>query len=218
MAGFLGCHGNPSLASTPSANRCSLPRLDLSPEATVPENTFHVRPLLLGNLTGNWSALQSWERSALLQHYGDVQVYAGYTKDLAAEGTKAWEKMILLRKLLDQWRAGDQDLFLFQSNQAEIKENCTSLACVLKASSSEQEKTREEFRVPDFLKSMDSLIVSIGPSTQGLPLHAHGGAWQALVHGKKLWVFFPPGHSHAGIIMGKSVRELLSMPEELKNQ
>merc|ERR1712194_428700 len=97
-----------------------------------------------------------------------------------------------LRSLIDKWDAGDKKLFLFHSDQADNAGHCNSLDCVLNPGKEEGLNVRQ-FAIPAALKSMDSLIFSLGPTGQGLPLHAHGASWQSLVHGKKFWVFFPPG-------------------------
>merc|ERR1719324_146457 len=141
-----------------------------------------------------------------------MQVQAGYPADIAANGTQAGRFSLELHELLEHWSAGDKDLFLFQSDHAENSGNCKTLHCVLDPPNSTAKDGAVEFSVPASLKPMDSLIASIGPSEQGLPLHSHGAAWQALVHGKKFWVLLPPMAAKG--LDGSSVTTLLELSKK----
>lgn len=187
--------------------RCVLPQIGVGPEEVVPPDAFHYGPMLLQNLTQGWQAKEAWERQSLLHTYGAVEVKVGHPEIIADQGSKASNSSILLSTLLARWRDGERNLFLFQSDQTQNSGKCNSLACILNLASAE--KAVEEFRVPVSLQSMDDLILSVGPSGQGLPLHAHGAAWQALMHGKKLWALLPPGEHSPDITLGLTVNTLL---------
>ena len=51
-----------------------------------------------------------------------------------------------------------------------------------------------EFSPPPLLASTlaTQLLLSLGPSGAGLPMHTHGDSWLALTHGLKLWFVYPP--------------------------
>lgn len=207
QAGFPECQSR----APGSAHRCSVPQLNLNADVVVPANAFHVGPLLLGsNMTQGWSAFRVWQRAAMLRRYGKVSVKAGYPLDIAQQGSQASTFSLDLNALLARWRGGDRNLLLFQSDDAENKGDCHSLGCVLQPSV--RDGAVHEFTVPAALKPMDRLIASLGPSEQGLPLHSHGGAWQALVHGRKLWVLVPAGPLADRDLLSKSARELLAPP------
>ena len=48
------------------------------------------------------------------------------------------------------------------------------------------------FAWPAIYRNHD-LLLAIGPGGSGTILHAHSGAWNALIAGRKHWTLFPPG-------------------------
>eukprot|EP00812_Abedinium_dasypus_P000926 NODE_1109_length_1238_cov_309.480135.p1 GENE.NODE_1109_length_1238_cov_309.480135~~NODE_1109_length_1238_cov_309.480135.p1 ORF type:complete len:329 (-),score=16.83 NODE_1109_length_1238_cov_309.480135:234-1220(-) len=201
---------------------CALPRIPLDAGENVPPDAFHHGPLLLENATASWRAHGAvWGRPALMQAHGDVTVRAGIGAAIAKGGAESIPGSagaaapldgtleLPFARLLERWRETDvaKALVLFQSDRSANRGGCTHLRCLLAPQASDTSEAAE-FEVPVALRAMDSLVASVGPSKQGLPLHSHGAAWLALVRGWKLWFIFPPGEQ--SVPVGTSVEELLN--------
>eukprot|EP00928_Gymnodinium_smaydae_P065804 TRINITY_DN48896_c0_g1_i1.p1 TRINITY_DN48896_c0_g1~~TRINITY_DN48896_c0_g1_i1.p1 ORF type:complete len:391 (-),score=53.63 TRINITY_DN48896_c0_g1_i1:220-1392(-) len=193
---------------------CDLRKVKFEFGTTIINDTMKREPFIFTGVTNDWAAKALWTKSALRREYGSVYVYSGYPEDFPRGGVRASKVSSQLSSLMDRWDSGDTDLFLFHYAPGQNKGGiCRSLRCAFEPS---EGSSAEEFSPleAEGLSHVDDLLVSLGPSSQGVPLHAHGGAWQALVHGKKLWGFLPPD-KHPLSRIGMTVKDILKEMTEV---
>jgi len=128
-----------------------------------------------------WAAMR-WTRLALIQGpWADVPVVAESSFVLAhsVPGSSMRNGPMPLARFLDEWNGSpifDRDRFAAMSRRAGAWHRPEDLSWF------DQNTSEPEHQ-----------CVSMGPSGEGLPLHAHLRTWQAQVAGKKLWLLSEPG-------------------------
>ena len=177
--------------STSEVPECGFKELlanDLRPEMFQEGGELESTPLLIRGLTAKWPANENWERSKLIEKYGNKSVFAGSESSIVYGGGTATMPMKLTTFLASMRKPSDvmPDAFTFD---VTVLDTIPELA--------------KDYRVPLMFKSWDNAeqqqskvtwhMLSLGSSRTGLPFHSHGKTWLALLHGSKRWLVYPPG-------------------------
>ncbi|EGD72172.1 valve cells defective protein 1 [Salpingoeca rosetta] len=151
------------------------------------------RPVLIRGCVSKWPAVRRWTFERLLKKYGDDKFKCGEDDDGYAVKMKLKYYFQYLQNNRD-----DSPLYVFDTSFAD-KPGKESLA--------------RDYEVPKYFK--DDLFqyapydrrpphrwFVIGPKRSGTDMHIDPlatAAWNALVHGKKRWVVFPPHVAKADV-------------------
>ena len=134
-------------------------------------------PVIITDVTANWSAHENWRKSELLKLYGDRIIRSGSEASIVYSGGSAevprYLKDIISRFNHSLYTTSDtDDSFLFDTT---VLQTIPELL--------------RDFHIPEFVQDWDSFesesngsmwhMLSLGPSRSGLPYHNHGQTWLA---------------------------------------
>ena len=148
------------------------------------ETDFDLKaPFVLKGGAAAWKATERWTREHILSEYGDAEVKVGLSSKIVGNSGDGAERTTI-REFLQQAGAGDgsEGPYVFDRGSF-VKEHPEIL---------------QDIQPPLFFKpeegGEDSIVVYflLGGPNSGIPLHSHTDGWNALIHGRKRWFFYPP--------------------------
>jgi len=142
------------------------------------------KPLLLRGAASDWPALKKWTREYLLKRFNGRPANYGAGSDVIYAGGGPTNHATL-GNLLERMR-NQSDVFAFDAmllrTMPEFAEDFATPSVLEHA-----------FPATDRISGAAYHLLSVGPSRSGLPPHAHGETWLALVVGRKRWFLAAPG-------------------------
>ncbi len=159
-------------------------RHNLAPEEFRDTYAERNRPMILSGLTDDWSAWSAWTRDALLRERGDLEINIRASRapgDFRRDYIDSSAKQVTLRDFVTKYMPRtNEGWYLFQS---------------IDSWSIDEQIKRPAHFAPPFQTATslrDAPLFYIGAQGTGLNHHQHLAAWNALIHGYKLWSFLLP--------------------------
>ncbi|KAJ1459624.1 hypothetical protein M885DRAFT_46804 [Pelagophyceae sp. CCMP2097] len=171
--------------------RCDIDVIDATDlDADTFERRYRAqRPVLIAGGAADWPARARWHKAALVDAYGDRPTQCGAGSDVVYAGGGS-TGFTTLRALVDRLSnvTGEEadDVFSFDVGV---------MAAIPELSQDFRTPAALQRTFPAALRAGGAAwrLLSLGPARGGLPLHAHGETWLAVVHGAKRWFAYAPG-------------------------
>lgn len=187
-----------------STTRCDIDRHErLSSSSLIKDYVARNRPVIVGGLTDNWAAHQQWQRKAFLEKYGAVSMVAVSSSDATKpfatqELTSARNASVL--DYVEEYLAGGSPsdgnpLYTFGGLNASALESDFSVPEFAWGAFDWYPKDKDDSNLPPELREYRSQrrLFYLGGVGSGAQMHAHSGALNSLVYGRKKWWLMPPG-------------------------
>ena len=205
-------------ASALDTDECTI---DSISAADISEELFEARyrfqaPVRIRNMTHSlgWPAHERWLKASFLDKYGERRIVANTEYDKSGTVSRGGQSV---KQYVASFAARHK--ILAQQQQAEL----SSAAAVRRSRKQKKREQaqqvqqyafdrtfiekhapelRDDFSEIPVLSKLGNSSASaqpylyLGPAESGLWFHRHGEAWNALVHGKKRWAMYPPGHQN----------------------
>lgn len=184
---------------------CDILRLDAS--QITPSDFTRLyrskRPVIMMNALKeeDWPAMKLWSKSYLITHFGEHAIKTGIGSDVVSSGGGQGLASMSLAKFLIGLNATSSSTSSTTTSSASSSSSMFTFDT--QAFQGPLAQLSHHFKTPGHFLSFnhdksihdgDSWhMLSIGPSRQGLPFHAHGETWLALLFGYKHWFIYPPG-------------------------
>lgn len=132
-------------------------------------------PLLVENVTTNWSALKHWRRDAFIERHGQVSASMGTSEGIGQRGP---EGNHLVKKSIHDFVTNHMHsgFYVFDRSAGKLPAPLRADVQPLPSPNNELWRTHLSF--------------SIGPDLEGLSLHSHYAAWNVVVFGRKRWILW----------------------------
>mmetsp|Transcript_20702 Transcript_20702/g.53029 ORF Transcript_20702/g.53029 Transcript_20702/m.53029 type:complete len:345 (-) Transcript_20702:101-1135(-) len=159
--------------------------LDRVPESQMTQELFDVyyrdrRPVIIVG-TRNEGFREQTRKERLLREFGDVVVTLSTANTISHKKTPIkLGSYIAGMHPHDRERRGNETLYLFGPN-TELGNSLGGLIA--------------GYSPPRLADDDLAFSFGIGASGSGVPFHVHGPGWSEVVHGRKRWLLYPPGHS-----------------------
>lgn len=148
---------------------------------------FASKPVVIQGLMDDWEATTKWNPRFFAKHYGDLLVTPQRTY------TEGAYRTFTVAEYMDYLvNTRDEDPYYLRNWEFHL----------------EHTEIKEDYLVPDYFESWHVYIPEphrprlswfyIGPAQSGSAMHldpTDTSAWNAVVSGKKYWLFFPPEQS-----------------------
>jgi hypothetical protein len=151
-------------------------------------------PVVIRGAVSNWPALRLWTNTGLIERFSSSNLFHCGGVRLSMEA--------YLRYMLQTSSHDDRPLYMFERHFVKL---------------GEAEKIQQEFSVPNYFSddlqkllepvglAPDFRWLIIGPRKSGSTFHKDpngSSAWNALIRGKKAWIFYPPESVPPGVVIG----------------
>ena len=168
------------------SSRCDIPVIDAAHFNASTLTAYSSSPLLVKGGASSWPALRRWRRSFMVQTWGALLV------KLAPNG-----EHVPLRDFFDELQQPNvvaPPRFVFQPLTRNVQRAGLEWAHV-----------EDDLELPPFLsgwrregeelRDLGNWFLSVGATSSGQHFHWHGEAFNAVVWGRKRWLFLAPGGS-----------------------
>jgi histone arginine demethylase JMJD6 len=179
----------------PPSSYADLPHVDcitgdISPEKFFNDyGAFPGRPMLLKGLARNWPGFSRWSIQFFKDRYGDSDVVLTRIERAPGGEVRRQYERSTMAQYLDYVQTTTEEKPLYLIDWAAPPE------------------LRGDFVVPEYFHSWHHRLPEdvrpkwswfyIGPARSGSPMHQDvlaTSAWNVVIRGKKIWVFYPPRH------------------------
>ena len=167
--------------------KCSVERFTMEQwqEQPIQAVLNRTEPAIISGATVGWPALQRWRRRDLVDEYGTLEVrcLSEADIDVGTDGSKEVKLCTL----------GEYEQLLAK-RAADGVGNDSPQDFIFDRKSNLLPQLFADVRVPrpfEGLDTWDHMTLSMGGIGQGVQIHCHPEAWNALVFGRKRWILIP---------------------------
>lgn len=146
-------------------------------------------PVMVKNVTENWSALQHWTKEELMKRYPDMVVGMGNSKELGQGGGL---RRTTISDYVLNWMHTTSKYVFHTLGMPEVENflaDCTPLPMPTRMYYEDREAVTQS-SIPEDKMWKDHLAIAIGHDAQGLTFHRHDAAWNVVVFGTKRWILY----------------------------
>ena len=162
-------------------------------------------PVVIKDLVGfeQWPALQRWQRKEFVDRFGERTVHVRRRGSAADRAKKKSGEGGSKRITVNEYLSREFDSRLVAQDAVSLAQlHETNYQIDRRFMAEDAPELNNDFNTPSIFRSLAEEPLQpestrpffyLGARGSGMGFHRHGEAWNAVVHGRKRWLLYPPG-------------------------